>query len=618
MDDYQRYIYLSRYAKWRDDLGRRETWEETVERYCQFWAKRWKKKFPYKKIYKAILNMEVMPSMRALMTAGLALERDNIAGYNCSYLTIDHPRAFDEIMYILMCGTGVGFSVENKYVGKLPSISDELHPSDTTLAVSDSRVGWASSLRELISLLYAGKIPKWDLTKVRPHGARLKTFGGRASGPEPLDSLFRYTCELFKQAAGRRLTSLECHDLVCKVADSVIVGGVRRSALISLSDIGDGAMSRAKSGSWWNDFPHRALANVSAVYGGICDFTTFINEWRTLYESKSGERGIFNRLAATEQARNTGRRDTDFEFGTNPCGEIILRPMGLCNLTEVVIRPEDTFSSLKRKVEVAAILGSFQSTLTDFRYVRKTWQTNAEEERLLGVSLTGIFDNTRVLTPANLEALKKHAIETNKKIAKVLGINQSVAVTCVKPSGTVSQLVDSSSGIHPAYSRYYIRRVRADNKDPVTVFLKEKGFPNEPEQFHKDTTTVFSFPKKASAKAITRNHVSAMEHMKVYRKFRSLFCEHNPSTTIYYSDDEFLELGGEVWRNFNEIGGLTFLPRSDHIYAQAPYEEITEEEYKKLVAALPKIDWNEFYKYEKEDMTANQHDLACSAGLCEL
>lgn len=623
MNDYNKFVYVSRYAKWRDDLERREHWEETVARYCDFFDGRFPGIFPRNDIYNAIYNLEIVPSMRALMTAGEALERDNVAGYNCSYVAIDHPRAFDEIMYILMCGTGVGFSVEEKYVRELPVVAEEFYPTDSTIVVSDSRVGWASALREFISLLYAGKIPKWDLSRVRAAGERLKTFGGRASGPVPLNRLFIGLVETFKTAVGRRLTTLECHDIVCRIADVVIVGGVRRSALISLSDLGDSRMANAKQGQWWVADPHRALANNSSVYSSKPDFQTFLTEWKGLYESKSGERGIFNREAANQHSNN-GRREVDgWEFGTNPCGEICLRSAGLCNLTEVIIRPESTVKDIMQRVELASILGTFQSTLTNFRYLRKQWQRNAEEERLLGVSLTGIFDNQFFCNESfalntKLRDLRLHAIKTNEKWAARLGIHPSVSVTCIKPSGTVSQLAGCSSGIHPSFSEYYFRTVRLDTKDPLYFFLKDSGIRNEPELFHPETQAVFYFPNKAPEGSVTSDKLNAKQHFQLYLDYRANWCEHNPSTTIYYDDSEFLDLGGLVWNNWNRIGGLAFLPRNDHVYQQAPYIPISKDEYEKAVSEFPKIDWEKFYEFEHEDSTTNQHDLACSAGLCEL
>lgn len=627
MNDYQRFIYLSRYAKWREDLGRREKWDETVGRYCDFFSGKFDV-FPRDSIRQAILNLEVVPSMRALMTAGPALERDEIAGYNCSYVAIDNQRAFDEIMYILMCGTGVGFSVESRYTEQLPVVSDEFHSTDTTIVVSDSRVGWASSLRELISLLYSGKIPKWDLGRVRPAGSRLKTFGGRASGPEPLHRLFEQLVQVFKGASGRKLTSLECHDIVCRIADVVIVGGVRRSALISLSDLADTRLRNAKTGQWWVEDPHRALANNSAVYDHKPDFQTFLTEWKSLYESKSGERGIFNREAARTHSERGGRRDVEgWEFGTNPCGEINLRSAGLCNLTEVIVRPGDDFGTLKDKVRCATILGTFQSTLTNFRYLRKQWKRNAEEERLLGVSLTGIYDNERLRTKEFnglydlkdfLQELKQHAIETNKEWADRIGVAPSVAITCVKPSGTVSQLAGCSSGIHPSYSRFYYRTVRLDTKDPICDFLAASGVRNEPEVLHPESQRVFYFPNQAPEGSVTSDALNAKDHFRLYLAYRKYWCEHNPSTTIYYNNDEFLQLGNDVWTNWDDIGGVSFLPRSDHVYQQAPYIPITEEEYLNALKTFPKIDWEKFYEFEKEDHTTGSQELACVSGVCEL
>jgi ribonucleoside-triphosphate reductase (thioredoxin) len=640
MNDYQNYIHLSRYARWNKDENRRETWGETVERYISFFRDRFGDLYPSDSIREAILSLDVMPSMRALMTAGKALARDNIAGYNCSYITINHPRAFDEVMYILMCGTGVGFSCERQYVNELPTIAESFYDSDTTIVVADSRIGWATSYRELISLLYSGKVPKWDLSRVRPSGAILETFGGRASGPAPLDELFRFSVSTFKSAKGRKLNSLEVHDLVCKIADIVVVGGVRRSALISLSNLTDERLRSAKAGAWWEDNPQRALANNSVAYTEYPDAGIFLKEWLNLYESKSGERGIFNRVAATRKARETDRRNPEFDFGTNPCGEIILRPNGLCNLSEAVIRPDDSFKSIKHKVGIATIIGTFQSTLTDFRYVRSVWRHNCEEERLLGVSLTGIMDHPVLVgkkTPADiwtnkagdptyvgirlrhiLKDLKQHAINTNKEWADKLGINPSTSITCVKPSGTVSQLVGCSSGIHPAYSSYYIRTVRSDIKDPITTFLIDEGVPSE-QDVTNPQNVVFSFPMKAPDGAVTRNNITALEQLEHYKIFRDNWCEHNPSITVYYHPSEVLEIGAWVYKNFNDLGGISFLPQNDHVYRQAPYQEITEEEYNQKVKAFPKIDWELFKKYEGSNTGAGgYHELACHGGACEL
>lgn len=625
---YQQFIHQSRYARWNEEEGRRETWEETVNRFCSFWTDRFNI-FPQDIIRKAIVDLEVMPSMRALMTAGPALDRDEIAGFNCSYLPIDHLRAFDEVMYILLCGTGVGFSVEEQYVRELPEISEAFHNTGSTIVVPDSKLGWASSFRELISLLYSGRLPKWDLSKLRPAGAILKTFGGRSSGPEPLDSLFTFSCELFKRAAGRKLTSLECHDLVCKIADIVVVGGVRRSALISLSDLSDDRLRSAKTGAWWIDNVQRSLANNSAVYTQKPDIGVFLKEWTSLYESKSGERGIFSRESTHRKASENGRRNCDgIHFGTNPCGEIILRPHGLCNLSEVVVRPTDSFSDLQRKVEIATIIGTFQSTLTNFRYVRPIWKRNAEEERLLGVSLTGIMDHPHLSFMGDfgipnkelhndLQSLKEHAINTNKDWAGRLGIQPSVAITTVKPSGTVSQLVDSSSGIHPRQYQTYLRTVRNDAKDPISAFLTDAGIQVE-DDVTNPSNKVFYFPQRAPKESVTTNDITAIEQLEHYIVYRQFWCEHNPSITVYVRDGEWLDVGAFVYKHFDELGGVSFLPLNDHIYKQAPYIEITESEYEEWVKKTPTIDWSKLNEYETENSTTITHDLACSAGFCEL
>lgn len=622
MDNLSAYVFKSRYARWLEEEGRRETWAETVTRYCKFWQNRFGETFPYTTVYDAIYNMEVMPSMRALMTAGPALERDSIAGFNCSYAPIQDQRVFDEIMYILMCGTGVGYSVERQYVNKLPEIAETFHTTDSVIVVGDSKAGWAASLRQLIASLYGGQIPKWDTSRVRKEGSRLKTFGGRASGPRPLDELFTFTVALFRKAAGRKLTSVECSDLVCKIAEVVVVGGVRRSALICLSNLSDDRMRNYKNGQWYVDDTQRALANISAAYTEKPDMSTFMDEWKALYDSKSGERGIFNRVAATRAAEATGRRDTSYEFGTNPCGEIILRPFGFCNLTEIVIRHGDTEEALRRKVEIATILGTFQSTLTDYKYIRKLWQTNAEEERLLGVSMTGIMDHELLSTSARaaealLQRLKEHAIGTNRAWANTLGINPSAAITTVKPSGTVSQLVDSASGIHPRYSDYYIRTVRADSKDPLAVFMQAKGFPVEQDVTNKNNL-VFSFPVKAPDNAVKRNDRSAIEQLEHYLMFKKYWCEHNPSITVYVREHEWLDVAAWVYKNMELLGGVSFLPHNDHVYQQAPYQEIDSATYEKALASFPQIDWEEFNKYEVDDATLNMRELACVSGVCEI
>jgi ribonucleoside-triphosphate reductase len=620
MDNYQKYIAASRYARWDDAEQRRETWPETVQRYIDFWDGTLKKS-EQSELRDAITNLEVMPSMRCLMTAGEALRRDNVAGFNCSYMPIDSVRSFDELMYILMCGTGVGFSVERQYIQKLPEVSEDFHPTETCIHVADSKIGWAKSYRELISLLYQGQVPEWDISRVRGSGERLKTFGGRASGPEPLVELFGFTVETFKKAKGRKLTSLECHDICCKIAQVIVVGGVRRSALISLSNPSDGRLRNAKSGKWWNDDPQRNLANNSACYTDKPEFMFFLDEMRSLYESKSGERGIFSREAAQRVAARNGRRESDCEFGTNPCSEIILRPNQFCNLTEVVVRAEDTLETLKEKVRNATILGTLQATLTNFRYLRKIWQTNTEDEALLGVSLTGIMDHT-VLSghpdlPKWLQEMKEVAIGTNKEWAKRLGINPSAAITCVKPSGTVSQLVNSASGIHPRFSPHYIRTVRADDKDPISKYMQEAGFTWEVD-VTSPTTLVFSFPVEAPEGATCNDDVGAMEQLKLWKIYQEHWCEHKPSITVYYKDSEFLDVANWLWNNFDDVSGISLLPLSDHTYKQAPYQQITKEKYEELKDSVPEFNWDELSKFESEDQTTGSQELACVGNACEL
>lgn len=680
---YQEYIYVSRYARWLPEKNRREFWPETVDRYVDFFTKHLYENHKFrltkenkKEIRDAIFNIEAMPSMRCLMTAGEALFRESMAGYNCSYTAIDNPRAFDEILYILMNGTGVGYSVESKYTEQLPEVAEDFHESETTIVVADSKLGWAKALKELIGLLYAGQIPQWDTTRVRPAGTPLKTFGGRASGPEPLIALFKMVVEIFKAAAGRKLTTLECHDIVCKIAEIVVVGGVRRSALISLSDLDDELMRQAKSiypvtlcfqhgntlsfdyvsengkvkhmdwdfnpqkpnemfdvkmianekkVGWWVVANQRALANNSFVAEdeGI-DVGLFLKEWKALFDSKSGERGIFSRFASKRQAAANGRRSDDHEFGANPCSEIILRPKETCNLSEVIIRDKDTFEDLKRKVRLATIFGTIQSTLTNFKYVTKKWKENAEEERLLGVSLTGILDN--VLTngkenglEARLDELKQVAIETNKEWADKIGIPPSAAITCVKPSGTVSQLTDTASGIHARYAPYYIRTVRGDKKDPLTAMMVDMGFPVEDDITKPDHTYVFSFPIKSPEKSVFRNDMSAIQQLELWLTYYKHWCEHKPSVTISVKDDEWLDVGAWVYRHFGELSGVSFLPYDGGSYKQAPYQEITEDEYNELVKKMPEtVDWSLLEHYETIDATTGVQTLACVAGSCEL
>ena len=628
---YQEFIHLSRYSRWLPKENRRETWSETVSRYFDFFEQHLQDNCKFKlneetrsELEDAVLSLKIMPSMRCLMTAGEALKRENIAGYNCSYIAVDKPQAFDEILYVLMNGTGVGFSVERQFVSKLPTVADEFHMSDTTIVVQDSKLGWAKAFKELVAMLYHGQIPKWDLHKVRPAGAVLKTFGGRASGPEPLERLFQFTKEIFQNAAGRQLSSIECHDIVCKTAEIVVVGGVRRSALISLSNLSDDRMRIAKSGQWWIDNGQRALANNSACYTEKPDMGIFMDEWKSLYESKSGERGIFNRASAQRIAEKSERRNTEYDFGTNPCSEIILRSREFCNLSEVVVRPEDTEDTLLNKVKLATILGTIQSTLTNFKYVTKDWKKNCEEERLLGVSLTGIMDNkwTAGKLPGLhklLQNLKQMSIDTNKDWSKMLGINQSTAITCVKPSGTVSQLVDSASGILARHNPYYIRTVRGDKKDPLTKMMIDMGFPAEDDVMKPNDTTVFSFPIKCSEDAVFRQDMNAIEQLELWKLYQEHWCEHKPSVTISVKEEEWFEVGAWVYKNFDLMSGVSFLPYSEHTYKQAPYQDCDEKQFRDLENKMPiDVDWTRLSDFEKTDSTIGSQELACSAGSCEI
>ena len=622
--DYQSFIHKSRYAKYFDGKGR-ESYGETVARYIDNVVRPAVKmdNSYIEDIEQAILNQDIMPSMRAMMTAGTALDRDNTAGYNCSYLPVDDPKSFDEAMYILLCGTGVGFSVERQFISKLPEVP-ELFESESIVVVKDSKEGWAKGFRQVLALLWAGEIPKWDVSQVRPAGARLKTFGGRASGPAPLVELFNFAVATFKAAQGRKLSSMECHDLMCFIGQIVVVGGVRRSAMISLSNLSDDRMRHAKSGQWWETAGHRALANNSVSYTEKPDMETFMREWLALVESKSGERGIFNREASKKQAAKFGRRDPNYEFGTNPCSEIILRPYQFCNLTECVVRATDTLKDLERKVKLATILGTIQSTMIKFPYLRKVWQKNTAEERLLGVSMTGIMDNP-LMTSSNkgldntLEHLRSIAVATNAEWAELLGIPASASISCVKPSGTVSQLVDSASGIHARHSPYYIRTVRGDNKDPLTQFMIDQGIPNEPCVMKPDSTVVFSFPVKSPEQAVTRNDMTAVEQLELWLTYQRHWCEHKPSVTISVRDSEWMAVGAFVYEYFDEMSGVSFLPHSDHTYQQAPYQDCTKEEYQEMLSKMPaKIDWELLNEYESEDNTVSMQTMACSGDSCEI
>jgi ribonucleoside-triphosphate reductase (thioredoxin) len=630
---YENFIALSRYARWLEDENRRETWGETVDRYFNFMVNQLETKHGYipdpklvEELRDAVFNRNVMPSMRSVMTAGSAIERENVAGYNCSFLPVDNARSFDEAMYILMCGTGVGFSVEYKYINKLPALPETLEKSSTVVIVGDSKEGWAKAYRELLGLLWAGQIPQIDVSKVRPAGARLKTMGGRSSGPQPLVNLFDFTIQIFKGALGRQLKPIECHDIMCKIGEVVVVGGVRRSAMISLSNINDIEMAAAKAGNWWESNSQRALANNSVAYSRKPDMAQFISEWKSLYDSKSGERGIYNVAAAQAQAAKYGRRSADIHYGTNPCSEIILRPYQFCNLSEVVLREKDTVEDVANKVRLASILGTWQSTLTDFKYIRKIWKDNTEEERLLGVSLTGqfghkFFSGQEGLTKLGdvLDRLREFAVETNIAEAEKIGIPASAAVTCVKPSGTVSQLVGVSSGMHAWHSDYYIRTVRGDKKDPITQFLKDSGIPSEDDVMKPNHTTVFSFPVKAPKHAITRDKLTAIQQLEVWLTYQRHWCEHKPSITVSVKEDEWMEVGAWVYKHFDEVSGISFLPYSEHTYVQAPYQEVTEAQYKEMVGKMPAaINWSALSLYELEDTTTGTQALACVSGECEI
>jgi len=630
---YENFIALSRYARWIPEENRREKWSETVDRYFEFMLAHLLKENSYtpsaelvKELKQYVVDRNVMPSMRSVMTAGAALERDHVAGYNCSFIPVDNPRSFDETMYILMCGTGVGFSVEYKYINKLPPIPESVEKSTTIITVDDSKQGWAKAYRELLALLWSGQIPSIDVSKLRPSGARLKTMGGRSSGPQPLINLFDFTIKVFKGAVGRSLKPIECHDIMCKIGEVVVVGGVRRSAMISLSNINDIEMAGAKSGNWWESNPQRSLSNNSVAYSRKPEMAQFIAEWKSVYDSKSGERGIYNVAAAQRQAAKYGRRDPEIHYGTNPCSEIILRPYQFCNLSEVVIREKDTVEEIKNKVKLATILGTWQSTLTDFKYLRKIWKDNTEEERLLGVSLTGQFGHKLMSGKEDIDKLEKVledlrniARETNKGEAKKIGIQESAAITCVKPSGTVSQLVGVSSGMHPWHSQYYIRTVRGSKGDPISTFLKEVGIPVEDDVMKPTDTYVFSFPIKAPEGAIVRSDLTALDHLNTWLVYQRAWCEHKPSITVSVKEDEWMEVGAWVYKHFDEVSGISFLPHSDHTYKQAPYQEVTKEEYEDLFSKMPKsIRWEDLSFYETEDGTDASPIFACTSGECEI
>jgi ribonucleoside-diphosphate reductase alpha chain len=630
---YQQFIHKSRYARWIESENRREEWDETISRYMAFMSAHLMKKHDYKidnklyhQLYEAIVKQDIMPSMRCVMTAGKALERDNTAGYNCSYLPVDDPKSFDEAMYILMCGTGVGFSVERNYVNKLPEVPEQLFRAEEIIIVNDSKEGWAKALRKLLALLWSGEIPNWDLSRVRPAGSILKTFGGRASGPAPLESLFKFIVMTFKNAKGRKLSSLECHDIMCKVGEVVVSGGVRRSAMISLSNLSDDRMRHAKTGEFYKLQPQRQMSNNSVAYTEKPDMKTFMREWLSLAESGTGERGMFYRGAAQNKAQENGRRDSTWDFGTNPCSEIILRPYQFCNLSEVIVRGDDSIDDISKKVELATILGTFQSTLTNFPYLRKIWQKNTEEERLLGVSMTGILDNSFMSGAKNVSDLKNFLMhlrdvtkEVNKEWAEFLNISPSASITCIKPEGTTSCVAGTSSGLHPRHSKHYIRRVRLDTKDPIGQLMIDAGVPHEPCVMRPDNTMVFSFPVQSPTSSICQESLGAIRHLELWELYQIYYCDHKPSITISYTDDEFLSIGAWVWDRWNWVSGISFLPKVDHVYEQAPFEEVNSETYSTLLDAMPEeIDWSKLSEYEKEDETKHNHTLACSSGSCEI
>lgn len=634
--DYQNYIAKSRYARFLDSEGRREHWDETVTRYLDYFEQDLDERHGYKvpatlrsELYSAIHDLHVMPSMRALMTAGEAAKRENLAVYNCAYLPLDRPRAFAEALYILMCGTGVGFSVERQYANMLPEVPSDFSRTAFDIVVGDSKMGWAVAFEDLLTCLYAGTIPHIIYDEIRSAGERLKVFGGRASGPEPLQRLFEFTIRTFRNAAGRKLNSLECHEIATMTGDIVVVGGVRRSAEISLSNLSDPRMRDAKSGDWRAHKPHLQLANNSVAYTEKPDVGAFMAEWHSIYMSKSGERGIFNRVGAQKKVLRLGRRDHRFDFGVNPCGEIILRPRGLCNLSESVVRRNDSLAELREKARLAAILGTWQATQTRFGFVEPDWRKNAEEERLLGVSQTGIYDNPMMRGDMGMEALGRQlhdlkgvVLSTNREMAYEIGISPSAAATTVKPSGTVSQLVNSPSGIHQGHAPYYIRRVSADNKDPVTQFMIDSGIPNEPHATKPNDMTVFSFPIALAHDTVTREQVTAIQHLELVKLYNNVWSEHAVSCTVSIKEHEWPEVGGWVYNNFDDVVGLAFLPHfaEDSSYTQMPYETIDKWQYEDLLAKMPKaLDWSKLAEYEAgEDTVTGTREFACQGNTCEI
>jgi ribonucleoside-diphosphate reductase alpha chain len=637
MSLYQQVIFKTRYARWVEEEGRRENWDETVKRYCDYFEDHLKEKHSHKiprkvlkEVYDSIYNLEVMPSMRTLMTSGKALESAEVANYNCAFLVVDAVRAFSEHMYVLMCGAGSGFSVERRFTEKLPEVPEELHPSDTTIIVADSRKGWCAAYNQYLNLLFAGNIAKVNVDKVRKEGTRLKTFGGYASGPGPLLDLFKHTEEIFRGAQGRQLRPIEVFSIMCYIAQIVVVGGVRRSATIALFDKDDIEMRTAKSGYWFNDpkRKHYAMANISAVFETKPAAAEFMDIWRDLVASKAGEPGILNRKALWEGAEAIGRA-TRYEdgsripYGVNPCSEIVLQPYSFCNLTGAAIRPEDTLEDIKKKVRVATIIGTWQATVTDFDYLRKVWQSNVEDERLLGVCLAGIMDHP-VLSQTTEESarweneLRELAWEVNKSIAEDIGINTTASVTAIKPAGNSGELYDVASGIHPRYAPYYIRSIRQSNGDPMTEFLKATGIPHEV-SVQNARDSIFYFPVKSPEGAICAKDRTAIQQLEHWLHMKRNYATHTISATVYVREHEWIAVGAWVYDNFNEVTGLSFLPYDDHIYQQAPYTPCSAEDYEKARGKMPEeIDWSLLKHFEQSDSTTVSQEFACTGGSCAL
>lgn len=625
---YQDFIFYRTYSRWNDDLGRRETWQETVDRYMSFMRKNVGDKLTfeeYQEIREAILKHEVMPSMRLMWGAGGPTARCNVSAYNCSYLAIKELRDFAETLYLLCSGTGVGFSVEKAAVDQLPVVQPQKGVPSKYFVIDDSKEGWAEALHDCLHALFNGEDAIFDFSQIRPAGARLKTMGGRAAGPQPLMDLLEFTKEVVLARQGKKLRPIDVHDIMTKIGEIVVAGGVRRSAMISLSDLEDAEVQHAKDGRFWEHSAHRALANNSAVYKQKPTREEFLSEWDALRKSGSGERGIFNRGSLTEQV--PARRLFEWNgvvpalAGTNPCGEIVLKDKQFCNLTEIVARAEDTEETLLKKARIATILGTYQSTLTDFKFLSSEWKRNCEDERLLGVSITGQWDSPAVRDEQVLTRMKHVAQDTNSEYAKRFGINPSTAITCVKPSGTVGQLVNASPGLHARYSEYYLKRVRISVTDPLFKMLRDLGVPSHPEVGQGESTAntfVLDFPIASPQGAVTADKLSAIAQLEHWLMMKRSWTEHNPSCTIYIKDGEWEQVRDWIYEHWDLVGGLSFLPYEDHVYELAPYTPISKEEYEKLASLFPKIDFSVLTRYEKDDETTGAQELACVAGGCEL